>query len=66
MTDPIPVDPTPVPDPPPAPTPAELDQAVIDASLNLTNVLLDSPTDTAAIEAATQQVMDARQARGYE
>ena len=60
MTDPTPVDPA------PTPTPAELDRAVLDASLTLADVLFNSPTDQTGIAAATQQVVAACQARGYE
>lgn len=47
------------------PTPAELDQAVIDAMRALAVVRQADPQDPAAVEQARQNLITARDARGY-
>jgi hypothetical protein len=48
-----------------APTPAQLDQAVLDAMAALAVARMADPQDPATVEAARQQLIAARVARGY-
>ncbi|MGZ4621447.1 MAG: hypothetical protein ACXVGF_04840 [Blastococcus sp.] len=47
------------------PTPAQLDQAVIDAMRALAVSRQSDPADPAAVEQARQDLIAAREARGY-